>query len=262
MNWIRIGAVMEKSWYSAKRDMFRLFDIFYWPVFTLIVWGLFASYITESSAPDMNLMSLIVGAVILWTFFDRASKDISLAMTDELWNRNFVNLFSTPLTIGEYLMGVTLVAIVKLAVSMTFMLILAGLMYGFQISSIGLYWIPAAAGLTILGWTVSLVVQGLILRYGHTVEIFIWAVTVLIQPLSCVFYPITVLPGWAQKIAWALPSTYLFENMRTSIAGQGIRLDQIAISFALNAVYFVLALSFFYRSFAHAKVRGNLVKLW
>lgn len=262
MNRTRVAAVIQKSWYNSKRDMFRLFDIFYWPVFTLMVWGLFASYIAKASAGGINLLSIIIGAVILWTFFDRASKDISLAMIDELWNRNFVNLFSTPLTISEYLVGVTLVAIIKLIISMAFMLLLAGIMYGYHVTSLGFYWIPAAVGLTIFGWTISLVVQSCILRFGHTVEIFVWAVTVLIQPLSCVFYPITVLPSWAQPIALALPSTYLFENMRSSLSGLGIQPDQLVLSFVLNAVYFVLALVFFYRSFEYAKVKGSLIKLW
>ena len=260
MSWTRIGAIIQKSWYNSQRDVFRLFDIFFWPAFSLFVWGLFAGYLSQTAVGGVNILFLLLGAVILWTFFDRASKDISLAMIDELWNRNFVSLFSTPLTVGEYLVGVTVVAAIKLIISMVLMLFLASMLYGFQITSLGLYWIPAAVGLTIFGWSLSLLVQACIIRFGHTVEVFIWAIAVMIQPLSCVFYPLTALPAWAQTLALGLPSTYLFENMRTTMAGGAVRLDQLVISFSLNILYFLLSLLFFYRSFDSAKVKGNLIK--
>jgi ABC-2 type transport system permease protein len=260
MKWNRIEAVVIKTWYNMQRDIFRIFDIFYWPAFELFIWGLFSIFISKTSTTGLNIVNVLLGGVILWTFFDRASRDISIALIDELWNRNFVNLFSTPLTIGEYITGVTIVASIKLVISMLFMLFLASILYGFKISAIGYYVIPAAFGLTIFGWTLSFVVQAFILKYGHTVEVFIWAIAILAQPLSCVFYPLSVLPEWAKYIAYMLPSTYLFENMRQTMAGGGVNYLQILLSFILNLIYLILALIFFYKAFAHAKVSGNLIK--
>jgi len=243
-----------------KRDMFRIFDIFYWPAFELFVWGLFSIFISKTSTSGINIISILLGGVILWTFFDRASKDLSLALIDELWNRNFVNLFSTPLTVGEYLIGAGIIALMKLAISILFMFFLASVLYGFQITSLGFYVIPAAIGLTIFGWTLSLIVQSFILRFGHTVEVFIWAIAVMVQPLSCVFYPLSILPGWARSIALFFPSTYLFENMRQNMAGKGINWEQLVISFGLNFLYFALAVWFFHTSFNHGKKIGSLSK--
>ena len=260
MNANRIVAIIIKSWYSSKRDIFRIFDIFWWPAFELFIWGLFSVFISKTSSGGINIISIILGAVILWTFFDRASRDMSIAMIDELWNRNFVNLFSTPLTVTEYLAGVTIVSTIRLIVSIIFMFFLASILYGFQITSIGLYIIPSAIGLTIFGWTLSLVVQALIIRFGHTVEVFIWAVATLFQPLSCVFYPLSTLPGWARTIAMMLPSTYLFENMRTHMSGGAVNWGEICIAFGLNALYLFLAMIFFYRSFEKAKQTGTIIR--
>lgn len=260
MNRIRIAAIMQKSWYNAKRDIFRIFDIFYWPAFELFIWGLFSLFIAKTSSSGVNIISLLLGGIILWTFFDRASRDISIALIDELWNRNFVNLFSTPLAVGEYLVGVGIVAVIKLIISILFMFFLANVLYGFRVSSIGFYVIPAAIGLTVFGWSLSLVVQSCILRFGHTVEVFIWAIAVMVQPFSCVFYPLSTLPGWAQHIALLLPSTYLFENMRQNMMGNGYNWQQLAISFGLNIMYFLLSVWFFYQSFAHGKESGSLSK--
>lgn len=260
MNGTRISGVIQKGWYNAQRDIFRLFDMFFWPAFTLFTWGLFSVFIQKSGNTGINIVSLLLGAIILWTFFDRASKDISLAMVDELWNRNFINLFSTPLTIGEYIAGITVIAVVKLTISITFMFFLAQVLYGFRISEIGFYLIPASIGLTVFGWSLSLIVQAFILRYGHTVEVFIWAIATLVQPLSCVFYPLSTLPQWAQSIALCLPTTYIFENMRRQMAGGGIDWTSMAVSFGLTLVYLLVAFFFFSRSFAHAKKSGALIK--
>lgn len=260
MNWHRVSAIILKTQYAFRRDVFRIFDIFWWPAFSLFVWGLFSTYMQKMSGGNINIISILLGGVILWTFFDRASKDISLAVIDELWSKNFVNLFSSPLTITEYLVAIIIVAMGKLVVSAVFMFLLASVFYAFHVSSVGWFLVPAALGLTLAGWTMSLIVNACIMRWGHTVEVFIWAVATMVQPFSCVFYPITALPGWAQYIAHALPTMYLFENMRNAMMGKGVHTGEIVISFGLSMLYFILALVFFYRSFTFAKKEGLLIK--
>ncbi len=195
MNWARVRAMVLKNQYAFRRDVFRIFDIFWWPAFQLFIWGLFSTYLSKASGSGINFVSILLGGVILWTFFDRASKDISLNLIDELWNKNFVNLFSTPLSVSEYLMGVIIIAIGKLIISAFFMLLLASVFYSFNIANVGWFFAPAAIGLTIMGWTMSFIVQGCIMRWGHTVEVFIWAIATLVQPFSCVFYPLSALPS-------------------------------------------------------------------
>ena len=260
MSWKRVTAILLKSLYTFKHDIFRIFDIFWWPVFQLFIWGLFSIYLQNSSGNKFNFLTVLLGAVVLWVFLDRASKDISLAFMDELWNKNFINLFSSPLSATEYLVGVIIVAVMKLLISIIFMAILVRLLYSFDIFSFGWYIIPAAIGLTMTGWSMSLIVQSCIMRWGHNVEVFIWAIATFIQPFSCVFYPVTALPVWAQRVAAFVPPMYLFENMRFVMLHKTIHMDQLFISFVLNLVYFILSLLFFYRTFDYAKQKGLLIK--
>jgi ABC-2 type transport system permease protein len=260
MKWSRISAMLIKHRYNFKRDIFRVFDIFWWPAFSLFIWGIFSGYIADSTNTQVNFVALLVGGIILWTFYERASKDISLAFVDELWNKNFINLFSTPLSISEYLVSVMIMALGKLLLSALFMVILASVFYAFNITSIGWFFVPAAVGLTVTGWTMSILVQSCIMRWGYTVEVFIWAVATLTQPFSCVFYPLKALPVWMQNVAVWLPTTYLFENMRSAIMGQGINTGQVLISFALNILYFIIALIVFFRTFNLAREQGLIVK--
>ena len=260
MNSTRIWAIMLKFWFDVKRDMFRLFDVFWWPAFDLFVWGLLSTYLTNMSGGSINFVLLFLSGMIFWSFFDRASRDISRSMMEESWNRNLPNIFSTPLTLTEYVVGVLAIATIKLVIGAVFLLVLATAFYGFHISALGWFFLPAMAGLMMFGWSVSFIIQAMVLRYGHTIEVFIWAVGIFLQPFSSVFYPVTVLPGWAQMVARALPPMYLFEAMRAIIAGAPVRVGDIIVSFGLNVLYLVLSIAYFYRTFQHAKINGLLTK--
>ncbi len=60
----------------------------------------------------------------------------------------------------------------------------------------------------------------------------------VLMPLTCVYYPVSVLPDWLQWIAWALPPTYVFEGMRALVLEQTFRADLMIAAFALNAGLF------------------------
>ncbi|MBI5620776.1 ABC transporter permease [Candidatus Gottesmanbacteria bacterium] len=260
MNIQRVWAIIVKFWFDTKRDLFRLFDVFWWPAFNLFVWGLLSSYLTKLSAGSVNYVLLFLAGTIFWSFFDLASRDISRSMVEELWNRNLSNIFSTPLTLTEYVAGVLAVAFIKLVIGSVFLLILSRVFYGFEVSALGWPVVYLMAGLMMFGWSISFFIQSFVLRYGYTVEVFIWAVAVLVQPFSCVFYPLSALPGWAQWIARAFPSMYLFEAMRGMIAGNALPTGDIVWSFILNAVYLIGSTVFFYRTFSYAKQNGLLTK--
>ncbi len=260
MNSTRIWAIMLKFWFDLMRDKFRLFDVFWWPTFDLFVWGLLSTYLTNMSGGSVNFVLLFLSGMIFWSFFDRASRDISRSMMEEIWNRNLPNIFSTPLTLTEYVVGVLAIAMIKLIIGIVFLLILATVFYGFHISALGWFFLSAMAGLMMFGWSVSFVIQAMVLRFGHTIEVFIWAVGILLQPFSAVFYPVSVLPGWAQIVARALPPSYLFEAMRAIISGHPVQPGEIMLSFGLNAVYLIGSIAFFYRTFRYAKLHGLLTK--
>lgn len=260
MNLTRIWAIILKFWFDTKRDMFRLFDVFWWPAFNLFVWGLLSTYLTKTSGESVNFVLLFLAGTIFWSFFDRASRDISRSMMEEIWNRNLPNIFSTPLTITEYVVGVLVIAMIKLIIGGIFLLVLATMFYGFHVTALGWFFLPAMVGLMLFGWSVSFIMQAMVLRYGHTIEVFIWAVTIFLQPFSCVFYPVTVLPGWAQTVARLLPPMYLFESMRAIISGLPVQTGDIMLSFGLNALYLVLSIAYFYRTFRHAKLHGLLTR--
>jgi ABC-2 type transport system permease protein len=81
-----------------------------------------------------------------------------------------------------------------------------------------------------------------------------------LMPLTCVYYPVSVLPSWLQTVACALPPTYVFEGMRALILDQVFRADLMVAAFALNVLYFGLAVLVFLQLLKSARRIGSLLQ--
>jgi len=102
---------------------------------------------------------------------------------------------------------------------------------------------------------------GGILRHGMGAESLAWTVIFALAPLSCVYYPITVLPGWLQPFAWALPSTHVFEGMRAVLFEHTFRMDYFFSAVALDLVYLAAGAAVFFLAFRDARRRGALLQM-
>jgi len=80
------------------------------------------------------------------------------------------------------------------------------------------------------------------------------------MPLTCVYYPVAVLPSWLQWIAWALPPTYVFEGMRALVMEHVFRIDLMIDAFALNVLYFSLSVLAFLGLLESARRIGSLLQ--
>ncbi len=264
MKWHRISAMFLRHIYLYRHSLTRLVEIFYWPLLDLLVWGFVSLYITKLSGngeTTPNFLGIFLGALILWDILFRSQQGISVSFLEEVWARNFLNLFVSPLTIGEYLVSLMLVAVFKVVVVFLISALLAWMLYSFNLFIIGIYLIPFMLSLVILGWAIGILTTGLILRFGQQAEVLAWGVAFLFQPISAVFYPVSVLPKFLQKLALVIPASYVFEGMRAIIFGRTFPADKLLKAFALNAVYLGLALVFFFRMFKQVRARGLLAKM-
>jgi ABC-2 type transport system permease protein len=110
------------------------------------------------------------------------------------------------------------------------------------------------------GWAVGIFVSGLVLRNGLGAETFAWSIMFLFLPLTCVYYPVAVLPSWLQAVAWVLPPTYVFEGMRALLIEQTFRSDLMIQALALNAGLFAVAVAAFLALLGSARRNGSLLQ--
>ena len=115
-----------------------------------------------------------------------------------------------------------IMSIVRLAIGMVPVTFLAIAFFGFNVYSLGFALAAFFLNLILTSWAVGIVVSGVLLRNGMGAESLAWTLMFVLMPLTCVYYPVSVLPDWLQVIAWALPPTYVFEGMRALVHGAGV----------------------------------------
>jgi len=260
----RISAMFLRHIYLYRHSLTRLIEIVYWPLLDLLVWGFVSLYIarlSDEGASAPKFLAIFLGALILWDILFRSQQGISVSFLEEVWARNFLNLFVSPLTINEYLISLMLVSLFKVVVAFLISALLAWVLYSFNLFIIGLYIIPFMVNLIMMGWTIGILTTGFILRFGQQAEVLAWGIAFLFQPVSAVFYPVSVLPGFLQTLAQFIPAAYVFEGMRSIIFNQIFPVDHLIKAFSLNLIYLTLVLFFFFRMFKKVREKGLLAKI-
>jgi ABC-2 type transport system permease protein len=257
--WSRVNALILRNLYLYRRSLARIMEILFWPVMNLLVWGFVTSYLERIAIPGSILF--LLGGVILWDILYRSQQAITLSITEEVWVKNILNVFVAPVRTFELMLATCSVGILKAAVTTVFLGFLAYLFYAFDLLEIGPPLIPFLAALLLFGWAVGMFTMALVLRYGHAAEALIWGVPFLIQPISAVFYPVDVLPKWLQAIAYMLPSTYVFEGMRTALREGTVALSMLVTAYALNVIYLGGAAAFFGWMLSRVREKGYLSRL-
>ncbi len=257
----RIWALVSRHLYLYKRSLPRLMEVFYWPLLDLLLWGFITIYLQGYKENLPGYVTFFIGALILWDILFRSQSGISVSFLEEVWSRNLLNLFVSPLRVSEFLISTMLISICKIMAISIVSGILAVIFYSFNILSIGISLIPLVINLLFMGWSIGIITTALILRYGQQAEILAWGLAFLFQPVSAVFYPVDVLPGFLRVIARFIPSSHVFEGMRGVIKDGRLPVSELVWAFGLNLVYLVSSIIFFNWIFKIVKIKGSLVKI-
>lgn len=260
INWSCVFAIVVRHLYNWRRDFDRVVDTFWWASTDVIFWGLTSTYVLSFSS-GVDLMIVFVGGIIFWNIVQNSQREINMPLLDEAWNRNLVNLFTTPISLLEFVIATILLGIFKLLMVLILLSILAYFLYSYNIFFSGIYLLPAIINLVLVGWSVGFFIDGMIFRFGYKIQAFAWAFIFVIYPFSAVLYPVDILPVWARGIAAILPTSYVFENMRSILFTGTFNVTDIYISFVLNIIYIVLSLIFLKKMFQNALDNGRLIKL-
>src|SRR5437763_2635252 len=234
----RVGAMVLRYLYLLRSSWTRLLELIYWPAVQLLVWGFLQLYIAQNSGFFARTSGVFIGAVLMWDILFRGQLGFSVSFLEEMWSRNLGNLMISPLRPSEFVCALMTMSIVRLAIGMLPVTVLAIVFFGFNLYGLGLALAAFFLNLILTSWSVGIVVSGVVMRNGMGAESLAWTVMFVLMPLTCVYYPVSVLPGWLQALAWALPPTYVFEGMRALVIDHVFRADLMAEALGLNAPYF------------------------
>ena len=254
----RVLAIVLRQLYLMRGSPARVLPLFAWVAIDIVLWGFITRYLNSVAKPGVDFVPALLGAVLLWDFFSRVMQGVSTTFLEDVWSRNFLNLFATPLSISEYVTGLVVSSVATSTIGLLVMLGVASAAFGLSFLSYGLLLIPFLLVLFLFGIALGIFASAVVLRLGPASEWFIWPVPALISPFAGVFYPVATLPAWMQDIAHALPPSYVFEGMRAIVAGGAFSGVSLVGGAALALLYIALAYGFVARVHRHA-VRTGLI---
>tara|TARA_Y200000002_G_scaffold380229_1_gene391248 strand:- start:1679 stop:2470 length:792 start_codon:yes stop_codon:yes gene_type:complete len=261
MNWNKIFALSLRHIYLIKGSFPRILDLIYWPTIQIFLWGFISKFFTLNSTLYENTVGVILSAAILYDFLFRSSISYNMMFLEEIWSRNFTNLFIAPIKLSEIIAALTFTAIFRTLIGLVPAAFLAIPLFGVSIYEIGIPLIFLLITLYIFGVTLGLFVTSGLLRFGPSFENIAWASLFFLAPLGCIYYPIEILPNWLQFIAKLLPLVHIFEEMRNILIHDIINYFQIIKAILISFVYFVIGIIIFYLAYNGAKDRGTLINM-
>ena len=261
MRWHKIYGLSLRHIYLIKSSFPRILDLIYWPTIQIFLWGFISKFFTINSAYYNNTVGVILTAAILYDFLFRSSISYNMMFLEEIWSRNFTNLFIAPIKISEIIAALTLTAIIRTSIGLIPASLLAIPLFGVSLFSLGPPLLLLLLSLYIFGITLGLLVTSGLLRFGPSFENIAWASLFFLAPLGCIYYPIDILPEWLQIISKTLPLVYIFEEMRNILINNSINYFQIYKAISISSLYFLLSVIVFYLSYYGARIRGTLINI-
>jgi ABC-2 type transport system permease protein len=261
LNPVRVGAVARRHWFVLRRSPHRWFDVLVWPLVDVLLWGSLGVYVTQQSddAARAGATYLLAG-ILLFHVIYQVQIAVSTGFLEEIWSRNLLNVFTTPLREIEYAAGLALVGLAKLAFGIAVVALGAFAFFAFSLFELGWSLIPIMAILAVAGWSISLFVIGLVLRFGQSAEVLAWGILFVVMPLSGVFYPVDALPGALQPLSAVLPTTHAFAAAREVLDGRPLPWDELGLAALGTLAVTGAGLLFLSRMLATFRQRGFVTR--
>ena len=261
MNFNRMYGLFLRHFFLIKSSFPRILDLIYWPSIQIILWGFISKFFSTYSDYYNNTVGIILTCAILYDFLFRSSISFNMLFLEEIWSRNFTNLFIAPMKISEIIISLVFTALIRTLIGLVPAILLTSPLFGISILNLGVPLFFLFLSLYVFGITLGLFVSSGLIRFGPSFENIAWSSLFLLAPLGCIYYPIEILPEFFQILAKGLPLVYIFDETRNILVNNFVNFENILYAFYLNAIYLSIGISLFYFSFSKARKKGSLINM-
>lgn len=255
----RVRAVLQQELYITARSVEVMVDLPFWSIMTALVFGFVTKFLSTVMNPTAA-QYLYVGT-LLWEIMRVTQYSMSLGALWNVWSHNFSNMFITPLSMTEYVLAQMISAAVKAVVLFAVVAAIAAFAFDVDLFSIGApNLILLFLNLLWFGYSMGLLILGIIFRLGTRIQALAWGLLLIFQPLTAAYFPLSVMPPPLQAIARLLPPTFVFEAARAGLSDSAIRWPDITIAALENVVYFVVCTWFFRYMYMRSRETGQFAR--
>ncbi len=262
MNFRIIYALICRYLFLYTRNWVRLAEVVFWPTMELVTWGFFTMYLKQDAGASTPMaVSWLLGGVIFWDVMFRSQQGVAISFLEDVWTKNLLNIFVAPVRPVEYLCAAFGVGFVRIAVTVIILTVLSYSLYSWNLLALRGSLVPFFGCLLVFGWSIGIFATSLIMRYGQAAESLAWAIPFLIQPLTAVYYPVSVMPSAVQWVALSLPSTHVFEGMRQGLETGTFSWPHFGWAVGLNVVWMSVSGLFYAWNLGIVREKGLLAKV-
>src|SRR4030095_13499633 len=152
---LRMRAIARRHAYVMVRSPHRLFDVTLWPLVDVLLFGALAQFVGDGDPSGASQAAgYLLAGIVRWHVIYQSQIALSTGFLEETWTRNLLNMMITPVREVEYVAGVALFGLVKLALGVGVIVLGALAFFSFRTWSLGFGLIPIAAVLLVVGWAV------------------------------------------------------------------------------------------------------------
>lgn len=260
MKFSRMAAIPLRQFYLYRGSVARVVPLFAWVTIDMVLWGFMTRFLSGMGHSPYRFVPALLGAVLFWDFMTRVMQGVTTAFFEDVWSRNFLNVFASPITMPEYVGGLLASSIATSLVGLVVMIVVATLAFGLSFAVYGAMLTGFVLVLFLFGMALGIASIAIVLRLGPAAEWFVWPIPALLSPFAAVYYPLTTLPVPMQWFARLLPPSYVFEGMRAVVAGRHFDGRLLVAGFAIAIVYILLAYWLFARVFRYAVTTGLIAR--
>ena len=261
MNFNRMYGLFLRHFFLIKSSFPRILDLIYWPSIQIILWGFISKFFSTYSDYYSNTLGVILTCAILYDILFRSSISFNMLFLEEIWSRNFTNLFIAPLKLKEIIIALIFTALIRTLIGLVPAIMLTAPLFGVSILNLGFPLLLLFLSLYIFGITLGLFVSAGLIRFGPSFENIAWSSLFLLAPLGCIYYPIEILPNFFQIIAKGLPLVYIFDETRNILLNNFVNYENLKQAYLLNLIYLTFGIILFYYSFLKARIKGTKRKM-
>ena len=261
MNLNKMYGLFLRHFFLIKSSLPRILDLIYWPTIQIILWGFISKFFSTYSDYYNNTLGVILTCAILYDILFRSSISFNMLFLEEIWSRNFTNLFIAPLKLKEIIIALIFTALIRTLIGLVPAIMLTAPLFGVSILNLGFPLLLLFFSLYIFGITLGFFVSAGLIRFGPSFENIAWSSLFLLAPLGCIYYPIEILPNLFQIIAKGLPLVYIFDETRNILLNGFVDYENLKQAYFLNTIYLIFGIGLFYYSFLKARIKGTLINM-
>ncbi|MEW6388596.1 MAG: ABC transporter permease [Thermodesulfobacteriota bacterium] len=254
----KIWAFAARSLLVNRRNVFAVFEMFFWPGVAIFSVGLLTRFL---QLDQETVTFILIGAVSMNTI-QIAQLDLSYSLLYDVWSKSLKHEFIAPIRLGHLLVGAGLIGLFRGFIVFIIMGLLSMWLFAMDLSRPGIW------GLIwfLLGMFLNAVIIGaavliLVLRFGHRAEVAAWAFSYLLLLLCGLYYPVSILPPGVRELAEIIPLTYFLDYFRHFYGFPLISPYPLLYGFSQSLVYLLFSYALLQYTLKSALKRGTLLKL-